>query len=1582
MATHWRQCLAIVGLAFVFGTIGCGEEDPEEDPNQQTEYECEADGDCSEEDGEPFCTEHFENIEEPQCVECMTDDNCDGDTPYCVQGECNALNACQNADDDCFGDTPFCDDDGNCTDEDPAQCQSDADCGGSQPPYCHDGTCVPEEFICQLQDCGGQRGICDPSAGADGECVDADYCDALSQCTEDSKCVDNECMPRDEVCGCEGEELCVHDSETLTVSCELDQVCDPGNRECDGDFLVVCSDDGTTEQTPFCTEGCIEEGDDAFCQSPQGETCNAPLMPDGNELTTWEIPWQEYANNYTLEDASCINDEDLDDADVASRTGGTDAIFGTELEPGEVGVFELYTELDYAIAYMLDGCSSDASSVCVEADGHIYEQNDDGDYMRALWYENDTDETKTVYFVGDTGSGAAGAGLTATANLVASEQICNPGEDVCSDGELGECSTYGTHFETDSDRACTNECYDEDDPSVALCEPADHSMCDNAIEYDADTSESFTGNILDFHPGDVLDTNSCIDQSVSGESEFAGPTAYYTVDLQNNQRLNASLASNFDAGIWFSTGCSTGGCQQAVNNDDVAEHAEYVANGDETITVVVQAVEEDVEKGDFTLSMSTDAPLCEDASSGDVLGCVDDDFIHYCYGSDYPDRYECDGACDDGACVDPTGGQCLDAIPIGDGDSVTASFADGSDDLTPLSCDGDTENFNDPVGPDYVFELEVEANDLVQIDLDTISPDAGLYLLEDCPVATQNVTSRCLDGSIPFDGEPIEFYAEEAATYYIVADSGDRFDPADVTVSVDITQTNCRPDSNRCQNGMLETCDGEGEEYNLVATCAISCAENEETCGAPDEANNRCNDPSTYTIDSAGQVVDDFERFDQQENLGGDEGSCFEDGTEGPDVFYEFDLEPEEAIRVDATIDIDDIGFHDVGLYITDGCVTDGSECSESVLFTGSDVMEEAIEYYSESGGTYTLGLVGVDDFNSGEFILDFEFFEGECSPGQDDSCDGNTATQCTNLGQLVETDCPNGCDDGECLDKKGDLCHRTHDMDEDGSDDGDTISLSISDEIGEFSDTLNPYEDGQSCTGYYGDGPDVLVSLEAWADDELHVDFDTDYDGAVWLTSECGSGAAAQCVEGVDSTFGPGLEELSHTFDQQGTYYIVGDAVQSGATGDFELDATLDKGPRDDDPRIDVSGTDELSWTVDINESATDQFQVSNSGDLELDVDITEDIDWLDVSPESTTVDGGDTTDFDLTVTCGDDPETLSDSFQIDSNDPTSDTMDVDVELHCNDPAPVAELTGTDDLSWEVEVDESATDSFQIGNLGDNDLTYDIVESIDWLDATPESGTVVSGESDDVDLTVTCGSDEETLSDSFDIETNDPANASTTVSVELNCVDTSSTLELTGTDDLSWEVEVDESATDSFQIGNLGDNDLTYDIVETIDWLDATPVSGTVVSGESDTVDLTVTCGSNEETLSDSFEVETNDPANASTTVSVELTCVDSSPTAELTGTDDLSWEVEVDESADDSFQVGNVGESDLSYEIVESIDWLEATPESGTVASGDSEDVDVTVTCGSDEETLSDSFDVETNDPDNASTTVSVELTCVDEE
>ncbi|NLX12535.1 MAG: hypothetical protein GXY44_02635 [Phycisphaerales bacterium] len=170
------------------------------------------------------CGDGFCKPDTGECVECLEEDNCGEENPFCVDNVCVE-----------------CIEDANCDDDD--LCTNDA---------CVDNACVNEPV-----DCGD--GVCDPENGECVECLVNDDCPRWKICTEENECIwywetgggpapiipgggddddDDEAVECVEDADCEDGDLCTINicaddaCVTLPVECAEDEICDPDTGEC------------------------------------------------------------------------------------------------------------------------------------------------------------------------------------------------------------------------------------------------------------------------------------------------------------------------------------------------------------------------------------------------------------------------------------------------------------------------------------------------------------------------------------------------------------------------------------------------------------------------------------------------------------------------------------------------------------------------------------------------------------------------------------------------------------------------------------------------------------------------------------------------------------------------------------------------------------------------------------------------------------------------------------------------------------------------------------------------------------------------------------------------------------------------------------------------------------------------------------------------------------------------------------------------------------------------------------------------------------------------------------------------------
>ncbi|MDX9721764.1 MAG: hypothetical protein RBU37_13520, partial [Myxococcota bacterium] len=151
-------------------------------------------------------------------------------------------------------------------------CTQDEDCAEQEfcdpEGNCLARLCVPDALFCD----GAALVLCDERGAAFSQledCGEAGCLDGACGCTSSADCPPSQfCAPG---VGPEGQNLC------------QDDLCPAGTRLCVDGSLSACSDDGGTLSTiATCAQGCVTEGEQAWCACTQTEDCETEQFCDPN----------------------------------------------------------------------------------------------------------------------------------------------------------------------------------------------------------------------------------------------------------------------------------------------------------------------------------------------------------------------------------------------------------------------------------------------------------------------------------------------------------------------------------------------------------------------------------------------------------------------------------------------------------------------------------------------------------------------------------------------------------------------------------------------------------------------------------------------------------------------------------------------------------------------------------------------------------------------------------------------------------------------------------------------------------------------------------------------------------------------------------------------------------------------------------------------------------------------------------------------------------------------------------------------------------------------------------------------------
>ena len=667
--------------------------------------------------------------------------------------------------------------------------------------------------------------------------------------------------------------------------------CSPGDSQCNssGTALQVCEDYGL--YTEYSCDGGCSSGE---CANPSGDICldAVQLIPG----TTVSGSFGGQTNQLDAGTDACIQ---------GSVQDGPETFYAVEVSQSNVILDAQLSNAggSGASMYLLDSCTQDASS-CLFGE------------ERTEQLQTFIAQPGTYYLVVDSPSTRSWSyDLDVTLQAGAA---CQPGGVTCNaDGSLSVCSDDGLSVEYNA--PCSIDCTGQ---SCGIPTPS-NDTCSGAFTISGST------RIIDQYSRFSDDLNP---QNTCGISNAPGPDAVYELALAADQNVRASvraLNSSDDPSIYIVANCNfpSATCYAGQESSTSTVSTGYYSALGETVYVVVDS-DSSRDSDSFILDVEVNTAQC---TTGDAR-CNSDGNAEVCTISRTYEEEECFFGCTAGLCDPPTNDTCGSAtvVPV-DGTTHTYrgpmnGYADDYD-IDGAACM--PGRFDDSPGPDAVFSVDVEANDIINV---TWSPpdEASAYIVTDC----SNLKSSCVVGNESFSSPTtLQYVAQTDGVHYIVGD----VDATSSTNINDVFTMDIRVDEPDCTFGQSSpTCLSDGQtleycqtnnvsgEYQCDGGCSNGTCGNltGDTCLDAKDASSgaRQSGGVTYTFDTT--------QLGEFHDSSSTQCGVTTTYTSGLDAFARVDLLAGETLS--ATVTPSNVGstvFADPGLLIVSDCIRGAPTC-------------------------------------------------------------------------------------------------------------------------------------------------------------------------------------------------------------------------------------------------------------------------------------------------------------------------------------------------------------------------------------------------------------------------------------------------------------------------------------------------------------------------------------------------------------------------------------------------------------------------------------------------------------------------------
>lgn len=897
--------------------------------------------------------------------------------------------------------------------------------------------------------------------------------------------------------------------------------CTAGAQRCsaDGAMVEICNGTNNTYDSFACANDSCSNG---TCDTPTGQFCQDAILLESGDRVQGKFPGVQGIMNPNGAQNMC--------SFTAAMLGG-ETTYAIELLAGEVltatGTSANPGEL--AMYILEDGC--DLTS-CVATKPYV-----DKGASVTLEYAADIDRTVLIVVDARYASNVSTFELSVSVDHIGN--VCSFGERHCVDSStLAFCNEFGTFFNT---YECEGGCSD------GKCGTMTGTVCHDAIPIQApfEMKGVYVGATENMDPG----VGTCVLANSLTNGFSRGKDRVFAIELEQGDLMKATLSGH----DWVTT--QTGmyildNCDDSVSNACLvavikASTLEFYAPRTQTYYLVVDGTTSAHNNMNLKVNVEKAAVVCQpDSSTCDpVTGVLE---VCSADGSKIEGYLQCEYGCGlTGRCAAP---------PVANNTCDTAKAINASVRLFDVwerfgtNYNLNTAGCGNGAGRDAVYKVTLAPGQLVRATAESLhtSYQAVVYLVEECPdTATScltTATSVSETDKVPKSKAVVEYLSINGGEYFLIVDSSSTAAINPFVLDIELEMAECLPGAARCtQDGLnQDVCSPVG--LWEVSPCAYGCGGDvclpvpNDTCAGAFDASNG--------LDINISMADYSNVYDAAAGIA---VSCTGDYTNGPEAVFYVDVEKNDLI----TATLSDTNFESA-VWIASDCSSSVKNIADScVIGQHKSSGSSTVSYRAPEAGRY---FIFADSYYSktigriptGMMRVKIDVTPAVCDAFEVTCLDADTVAYClANGSSFAEYTCNDGCNNGLCGTPRGGLCTDA------------IVATAGGIFTGNFSDVPNTSDPGfGSCTGFEAPGRDAFYAVDLTAGQTLKATLANGTgvrnDLSLYVVTDC-TESRDSCLVGSDK-YGYVAETVTYTATQSGTVYVVADAWNADASGEYKL--------------------------------------------------------------------------------------------------------------------------------------------------------------------------------------------------------------------------------------------------------------------------------------------------------------------------------------------------------------------------------------------------------------------------------------------